>query len=138
MVVHQASAATALSIHNFFIDHRQYSHIPETFEMALESLLDYLDLLMILLVIILTMIAWLFRSKANAMEKYVAANRATREFMDSVMISLEDLAVTDEEAEEIKSRCMVMVTAISEFVAALDDDADPEVALTESVQKMTG
>jgi len=106
--------------------------------MALESLLDYLDLLMILLVIILTMIAWLFRSKANAMEKYVAANRATREFMDSVMISLEDLAVTDEEAEEIKSRCMVMVTAISEFVAALDDDADPEVALTESVQKMTG
>lgn len=105
--------------------------------MALESLLDYLDLLMILLVIILTMIAWFFRSKANAMEKYVAANRATREFIDTVMISLEDLVVTEVETDEIKDKCLDMVAAIGAFAASLDNGDDPYDALDASTNRMT-
>lgn len=105
--------------------------------MILETLLEYVDLVMVLLAILMTLVAWFFRSKAHAMEKYVVANRASREFIDVVLISLEDLAVTDDEAVEIKERCVAMVTAIAEFVHALDDtDVDPDVALEESVQAM--
>ncbi|MFA7121486.1 MAG: hypothetical protein WC277_08380 [Bacilli bacterium] len=100
-------------------------------------LFQYIEIALIILTIILAAIAWFFRSKANAMEKYVAANRATREFIDTVMISLEDLVVTEVETDEIKDKCLDMVAAIGAFAASLDNGDDPYDALDASTNRMT-
>ena len=103
--------------------------------MVLETLVEYTELISILVAVLLAVATWFFRSKANAMEKYVAANRASQEFITAVMVALEDLVITDAEASEIKERCAVMVKAIAEFIGALSNEGkDTEVALEESVR----
>ena len=98
--------------------------------------MGYIDLVEFLIILALIVASWFFRSRACAMENYVEVHRATREFVDVVMISLEDLVITDEESDEIREKCVTLVTAIAAFIAALDDGADPDDALEESIVRI--
>ncbi|MFA5409091.1 MAG: hypothetical protein WC277_11920 [Bacilli bacterium] len=104
--------------------------------MTLDTLWEYKDIILIVLTILLALIARFFQTKAHAMERYVEANRATREFIDVVMISLEDMTVNETELDAIKEKYCKMRTTVTEFFVAIDNQEPPEEVLEASTQKI--
>ncbi len=104
--------------------------------MEIVSISGCAGIIELLVIIALAIIAWVFRARAIDMERYVEANRATREFVTVVMKSLEDLSISDSEADEIREKCVEMLATISTLIASLEDGQDPAEVLDESISRM--